>query len=252
MAILYGVGRPLITTKVDQQEVLMPVEPMAFQLQPAVDVVKSTKFAPDGTVVFAGSAKRSKNWSLTLGVQAITWAVVQFALGELATLEAANVDIGELRFGYTPATGTMEVADAAITAGMEVLAAIYGDDKPRFLKRVTSATPSFGEFTVAAGKITLGGTAAQVGKQTIGYRMVLGKPNVESLGVANNPTLLNGFAFEGYLATDGPPMLIRIPQLRSTTEPTVNVQGVTQFDLGYDLINPSGKIKPFELYRIPA
>ena len=76
MAILYGIGRPIVTVNIGTganiQKVLLPIEPMSFKLTPAVNVVKSKKFNVDGQLVIAGAAKQSIEWSVSLGIEAIT------------------------------------------------------------------------------------------------------------------------------------------------------------------------------------
>ncbi len=249
MAILYGLGAPTLTTVIDGQQRLLAFEPVDFELASNVETVKSKKFAYDGTVVNAGSAKRSVEWTLKMGVEAINWHTIQIAMGELSQT-ATDVTIGQLRYATLPLTGAQTITDADIPAdATKVTAAVYGNEEARSLARV-SGTPGTGQFSVAAGTITVG--PGHEGK-TIGYRLLLTEPTVDSIGVISNPTLINQFSFEGILKTDSRTTATRIyvPQLSSESSPVINVQGVTKFDLTYTLVVPAGKTLPFEMYEIP-
>lgn len=253
MAILYGVGRVNITVETglgaSRQRVLLPIEPMSFSLQSSVDLVKSTKYNTEGVVVTAGSAKRKIDYELTLGIEAITWATMEMALGELSQT-STNAKIGSLKFASLPLTGLQEISDTEIPATLaNVSCAVYGDDKPQLLRGVTGV-PAAGQFSVAAGKITVGPGAE--GK-AIGYRLFLTVPTCRSIGVEDaNLQLLNNFAFEGVLQTDSPNTTtkIYIPQLQSDTEPSISVDGVTKFELKYTMVTPPGRRRPFDLYNI--
>jgi hypothetical protein len=251
MAILYGMGRPTVTTVLASGEtVLLPIEPMEFTLSPSVNTVRSTKFLPDGTVGFAGTAKQRKTWTLRLGIEAITWATMQFALGEIATIEAAPLILPELRFATLPLTGALEIVDSTILATSVIQAAVYGDNKPTFLTNSGVTAPAFGQFQIQAGKLVIGGTLAQLKGEAVGYRVLVSQPTVESIGLNNAAQVLSKFAFEGVLATDGPKVIISIPTLAAVSEPTIPTQGVAKFELEYDLINPSGYNKPFRLFNV--
>jgi hypothetical protein len=253
VAILYGIGRPIITVETGlaaaRQRVLLPIEPMSFSLQASVDLVKSTKYNTEGVVVTAGSAKRKIDYELTLGIEAITWATMQMALGELDQA-TTNAQIGSLRFATLPTTGVQEISDSSIPAvPAKVSAAVYGDDKPMLLRGVTG-TPAAGQFSVAAGKITVGPGAE--GKP-IGYRLLLTEPTCRSIGVEDaNLALLNNLSFEGVLQTDSPNTTtkIYIPNMQSDSEASISVDGVTKFELKYSLVTPAGRRRPYDLYNI--
>lgn len=254
MAILYGMGRPTVTTTLASGEtVLLPIEPMEFTLTPNVNTVRSTKFLPDGSTGYAGTAKASKLWTMRLGIEAITWATMQFALGEVATVAPGPLVLPELRFGILPLTGpTLEIIDSTILITSVVQAAIYGDNQPKYLTNSGATAPVDGEFQVVVGKIIIGGTPADYYGESVGYRVLVSQPTVASLGLNNTAAVLDKFAFEGVLAMDGPEVRIQVPQIRPVSEPTIPTQGVAKFELEFDLINPSGSNKPFRLYRIGA
>lgn len=258
MAILYGIGRPIVTVNIGTganiQKVLLPIEPMSFKLTPAVNVVKSKKFNVDGQLVIAGAAKQSIEWSVSLGIEAITWAVLQMALSEVDQT-STNLGIGALRFANMPTTGTTFVInDTDVTSTPGTLqVAVYGDIRPRFLTAVAVGPPGPGQFTAATGVITLGDT--NLNGRTIGYRVLLTVPTCQSIGVETAALqLLDNLSFEGILKTDSPRSVtkIYIPNLKSAGEPTVDVQSVTRFELVYDLPTIAGKSRPFELYDIPV
>lgn len=249
MAILYGVGRPQLTTELSGQERLLTFEPMSFQLNTDTNVVKSTKFNTEGQIVDAGSARQAIRSTLTMTVEAITWFSMQLAFGELAAT-GTDLVIPDLRFGKLPATGAQEISDADIPATANLVsAAVYDDEEAKSLVRV-SGVPAAGQFAVAAGKITVGPGLA--GK-TIGYRILETIPTCESIGVDPNATLFTKLSFAGVLSMDGVNYThkIVVPQLSQDKDPSIAIEAPTKFNLEYTLITEPGKRRPFFLYRIP-
>ena len=250
LSILYGMGRPSMTAVIAGQERLMVLEPMSFSLQTNTEVVKSTKFNTVGQIVNAGVAKRKIESVLTMGVEAINWFAFQLAFGELAAV-SANIEVPDLKFGTLPLTGAQEISDAAIPAtASKVTAAVYTDNKQKSLIRVTGV-PVAGEFAVAAGKITVGpGYAGGI----IGYRIMLTIVTCETIGVDSNSAKFATFSFSGVLATDNPFTVtkINIPILSQESDPSVDIQSPTKFELKYTLITEAGKPRPFTLIDIPV
>jgi hypothetical protein len=239
-----------MTTVINGQEQLMVLEPMSFSLQTATEVVKSTKFNTEGQIVNAGVAKRKIESVLTLGIEAINWFTMQLAFGEKAST-STGLEIPELRFAGLPATGTQEINDTDIPAtGSKVTAAVYTDNKQKMLRRVTG-TPVAGEFSVAAGAITVGpGSEGQI----IGYRILKTVPTCETIGLDDAAVRFATFSLSGVLKTDSPYTVtkIDIPVLSQEEDPSLDIQSPTKFDLKYTLITEPGKPRPFVLYDIPV
>jgi hypothetical protein len=229
------------------KERLLTLEPMSFQLSTNTDVVRSTKFNTEGQVVIAGTAKRAITSTLTLGVEAVTWMTMQIAHGELSST-STNLEIPDLKFATLPATGPQTISDAAVVSLAKTTVAVYTDDKAISLSPVT-ATPSAGQYSVAAGVITIGpGYAGAV----IGYRVLAVVPTCESLGVEDGATLLTGFRLDGILKTDSKTSVTRImiPSLSQENEPSLDIAAPTKMDLTFTLITVAGRPRPYELYNI--
>lgn len=250
MAILYGMARPTLTTVIGGQERLLTFEPMSFQLATNTDTVKSTKFNTEGQIVTAGTAARAIETVLTVGVEAINWMSIQLAHGELSSV-STGLEIPTLKFANLPLTGAQTIADTIIPAtAVKVSAAVYTDAKAMSLTRV-SGTPGAGQFSVAAGMITVG--PGNEGA-TIGYRVIETIATCDSIGVAEAPTLFSKMRFDGVLTTDDKLSVykIAIPELSRETEPSISIESPTKFELQYTLITAPGKRRPYDLYRIPV
>lgn len=250
MAILYGVGRPSMTTTIGGQERLLTFEPMSFQLATDTNVVKSKKYNSEGQIVDAGSAKQSISSTLTLGCEAITWMTMQIAFGELAAV-STNIELPDLKFAVLPLVGPFTINDAGIPAtATKVTAAVYTDSKARSLERVAGA-PGAGQFAVAAGVITVGPGLAGA---TIGYRVMKTIPTCESIGVDAAAVRFAKFRFDGILSTDDSTAVqrIEIPELSAEADPSISIESPTRFDLAYTLITQAGKPRPFYLYNVPV
>lgn len=223
---------------------------MSFSLATNTEVVKSTKYSTDGTIVNAGTAKRKIESVLTMGVEAINWFSMQLALGELAGV-TTNLEVPELRFGTLPLTGAQEITDADIPANAtKVTAAVYTDNKQYSLTRV-AGVPAAGQFAVAAGKITVGpGQAGGI----IGYRILLTVPTCETIGVENVAATFSKFSFSGILKTDDDATVtkIKIASMAQEQDPSLDIQSPTTFSLVYTLLTEAGQRRPYTLINIPV
>lgn len=250
MAILFGVGRATMVSIIAGQERLLTFEPMSFQLATDTNTVKSTKYNTDGQIVIAGSAKQSVTSTLTMGIEAITWMTMQLAHGELDST-STDIEIPDLLFGNLPLTGAQTISNSIIPANaLKVTAAVYTDSKAKSLLRVTG-TPAAGQFSVAAGAITVGPGLAGA---TIGYRVLRTVPTCQSLGVEADAAKFTKFRFDGILATDDRTSVMRleVPELSAEKEPSISIDSPTKFELAYTLIVQPGKPRPYYLYNVPA
>ena len=248
--ILYGLARPQLTTVIGNQTRLITFEPMSFKLETSTDVVKSTKYNTEGQIVSAGSAARSVESVLTMGVEAINWMTMQLAHGELAST-TADLSIPDLKFANLPLTGPQTISDTNIPSNAALVsAAIYSGDKAVSLQRV-SGTPAGGQFSVTTGSITVGPGYAGA---TVGYRILKTVPNVQSLGVDSAATVFSKLRFDGILTTDDKTHVYRIeiPELSRETEPSISIEAPTRFELQYTLVTQPGKKRPYYLYKIPV
>lgn len=248
MAILYGAGRLTFTESNSGDGLLLPIEPMSFNLSNDSETVKSTKFV-DGMVQTAGSAIRSSEWTLTLGIEAINWAAIQFALGELAGT-TASIEMPELRYGQVPATGTFEWDDADIDTNL-VRVALLSDDDTTSLTTVATAPSDATEVQVDDASNKLVFHADHAGR-SFSYRVFTTLSDVSSIGAEQAYQAISKFAFEGILTTDGPPVKIVIPQLVRSSFPNIDVQGVSRFDIEFDLLSVGNARLPFQLYKLPV
>lgn len=251
MAILFGMGRPSLVTTIEGKQRLLTFEPMSFQLATNTDVVKSTKYNTLGQIVTAGSAQRAVNSVLTMDIEAITWMSMQIAHGEIAST-STNLEVPELRFYTLPATGLQEISDADITTIDKVSAAVYNDSFAESLVPMSTGTPGAGQFTVAAGKITVGPGPAGVAR-TIGYRVLKVVPTCQSLGVEDGAAKIGKLRFDGILTTDDERFVTKIiiPELSREQEPSLDIQSPTKLSLVYTLIVQAGKPRPYQLLNIP-
>jgi hypothetical protein len=181
--------------------------------------------------------------------------VIQMALGEAEQTSTA-LGVADLRYATFPATGNTTVIndpDITVAGAANIMAAVYGDDRPRFLKRVASA-PVAGQFTVAAGTITCGDT--DLAEKTVAYRINKSIPTCQSIGIeSTNLQILDNFSFEGILAMDSPNTVtkIRIPSMKSASFPNFQIAGgqVAKFELSYTLIQAAGARYPYTLTDQP-
>lgn len=246
MSIMYGMGRLTFTETNSADGLYLPIEPMSFALENASNNIKSSKYV-DGLVVTAGSGINSSEWTMTLGIEAVNWTAIQFALGEIAGTTAA-IDLPELRYGAVPASGTLEWADADIDA-LTVRVGILDEFAGGPLKTVAIAPANAKEVQVddAAGKLVF--HASHAGKQ-FAYRIFKAHTNLSSIGAEAAYQAISKFSFEGILSSDGPPIKLVIPSIQRASFPNISLSDVTRFDLTFDLLNVGNSRLPFKLYKL--
>lgn len=249
MAILYGIGRPSMVTQVDNKSRLITFEPVSFQLATNTDVVKSSKFNTEGQVVTAGTAQKAVNSTLTMSVEAITWMSMQLAHGEFASV-TTNYETSDLKFVTLLPTGPQTIADSAVTTLGKTTVAVYNDSYAESLVPV-SGVPGAGQYSVAAGVITVGPGPAGVSR-IIGYRVLSTVPTCESIGVEATAKTMSKFRFDAVLKNDDIGFVTKlvIPELSLEQQPSISIESPTKFDLVYTLVTQTGKKRPYELIRI--
>lgn len=246
MAIMTGSGRLTFTELDSGNDLYVPVEPMSFSLENTSNKVESVKYL-DGVLVTAGTAINSSTWALTIGIQAVNWNAIQFALGELAST-TPTVALPELKYATVPLVAPFEIADALIV-DQNVRVGVINDNVGGPLTSVAGAPANASEVQVddANNKLVFDPSLAGV---SVAYRVFDTKTNLSTIGVEDVYQAISQFSFEGILNTDGRDIKIVIPKLERASFPTINVDDVTQLDITFDLLNETNSRFPFELYQI--
>lgn len=241
--IIYGLGSPIFETKTATPFMLF-VEPMEFSIEGEPEEKESTKYK-DGKIVTAGSFVSKETYTLTIGIEAITWQVIQFAYGLLAGV-TASAPLPQLRFGTVDPT-TYTIDDADITTE-DVLATVV-DGSP-LIKTAAVGSPAAGQYKVDTTNNELLFNSALAGA-TVAYRVFETLTNVETIGVEAAYTAFNTFKFSGLgYHGDGFKVQIVVPSLSKVGIPTFNIADVTKFELSYKMIVSGSDYLPFKMYKV--
>jgi hypothetical protein len=249
MALGYGMGNFVLETNGNTPELLLPLEPMGFDIDIQTDEKESLKWK-DGLLVTAGSATSKTTFQLNLKVQALTWFVMQVALGELAGT-TASVNFRDIIYTTVPASSPFEISDAAIST-TNILASVASTGswgKARPLSRVTTTPASANEFQVNTTdkKLIFHSGAAN---SPIAYRRLTAATNVPSVGAEVIYTTLNSFGFGGVIYGDDFKWRVDITKMNSIGRPKISITDVTEFDLAYKLIVGGSDRLPFKVYDV--
>lgn len=251
--ILTGLGRPsFITPGTAATAKHFPIEPLEFSIEANSTKLQAKKYV-NGVKTVAATRIGEVLYTLKLGIEAISWAAMQFALGEVAGT-TASIALPEIRYATVPTSSPYEITDTDIgdSAGVWVNVLDSGtwgaDDQLTF--QGTSG-PAAGSFYVDSGADKLVFNAAQAGAP-ISYRILKTHTNLASIGQEQVVTLLDNMAFDGITYSDKEYYKIRIPRLLRASAPSLNLADVTKLEVEFDLATPSGLRKPFQIFKMPS
>jgi hypothetical protein len=248
MAILTGWGLPDFLVN----GYLLDVEPMEISVDASSDTKKAKKFV-GGKLVTAGTATGEETYVLKLGIEAIKWQDIQFALGQLSTV-ASTLSLPERKEATVPLTTPYEITDADIT---DTSVWVTLRDKgawglPKPLTKVIT-TPSTGQFQVDAENNKLIFPAAYAGARIL-YRVFVEQTAIDAIGVSATPTLLNELSFSGvtYGDTETGQFKFYIPKATRSSAPSINPSDVTKLEIEYELVPTTSNPLPFITVPISA
>jgi hypothetical protein len=250
--IISGFGRPDFTTVGAGAPKFIYTEPLEFSLGATSSKLQAKKYV-DGIKTIAASKIGEYLYTLKLGIEAVSWTAMQFALGELAGT-TASVDLPEVRYATVPSIAPYEIADPDLGAALGVWAFVqesgtWGDEGS--LTLLATGTPSTGQYKVDGTNNKILFNAAQAGAP-IAYRLIKTYVNLKSIGQEQVATLLNSMSFSGIGYSDKEYYKIVIPKMQRVSVPSLNLSDVTKLEVEFDLAIASGRRKPFQLIQMPA
>lgn len=227
---------------------LLNVEPMEFELAGDAEAVNSTKWV-NGVLQNAGSGRSSETWTLTIGVEAINWTVLQLALGEFAGItESFNQPV--MKYSTIPAT-PFEIADEDIGTNDTVYVVEVSTGRAFTKVANAAAVANPYEFAVTTGsgsKLTFNDSDTGI---EIGYRILKTLADVQTIGVEEVFSTIGNLQFDGVGYGDVDNVHIQIPQMSAAGLPTISFSEVTKLDLEYTLSIATGQRRPFIVAQIP-
>jgi len=259
MALLTGIGLPSFETYKPNTDLLIPINPITFEINGESESIQSRRYNDDGFIVIAGSRTTSKEYTLTLGIEAVDWASLEFSLGKRSTTVVNRV-LARLRRGVVPATAPYEISDPTITAANvangKILASIsarYVGGPMAYLAESSSSTPGPGEYYVDTANNKLIFNAAQA-RAPIAYRVKQTYATMQNIGYDPNAIALDDVAFSGIAFGDefvSKGVLISIPRMTRSSIPSLSLSEVTTLTVDFKLVEQPGEGAPFYIDEIP-
>ena len=254
-----GIGDPWIrttaysgTAPADQK--MMTLGLLSFELTAESTPKESQAFNSQGELVTKSLVKGSTSYSFTLSYNEIDWGNLGFALNQFPRT-ASSAAIPLLKYGTVPASGTYEIADAALVSGNIAQVSVtitssgtWGEAGQTLT--VVAGAPSAGEVQVAAGTLTF--NAAQAGAP-VAYPVYTTYSTVQDVGGPTGGTAWGEFEFWGKIfipsMTSG--AVLYIPQATISEEPTVTVDdSVPTISVVCGLGTPAGWDKPYRIFNL--
>jgi hypothetical protein len=248
MAILTGWGYPDFLVN----NTLLDIEPMQISIEGNTELRRANKFV-NGKLVTAGTATGQETYTMTVTIEAITWQVLQFAFGQLATV-ATNLALPERKEATVPTSVPYEITDPDISS-TAVWATLRRDGawgKARPLDRVTGA-PAAGQFQVNTDDSKLVFPASLAGAKIL-YRLFKTHSGIEAIGVSETPSFLDELSFSGitYGDSETGQAKLYIPKATKAAIPSFNPSDVTQVEIQYELVPTTNNPLPFILTPLAA
>lgn len=241
MAILTGWGFPDFLVNGN----LLDIEPMEISIDSSSDTQKARKFV-GGKLVTAGTATGEETYILKLGIEAIKWQDIQFALGQLATT-VATLSLPERKEAIVPLTAPYEITDLDIvdTSVWATLRDKGTWGQAKSLTRV-AAVPTAGQFQVDAATNKLVFPAVYAGARIL-YRLFKTQTAIDAVGVSATPVLLNELSFSGITYGDAETGRLKfyVPKATRSSAPSINPSDVTKLDIEYELVATTSNPLPF-------
>ena len=253
--MLYGTGSTVITTNDLDASSLRGEKALFPQCLASFEMAVDTNFAEAkcmkrGILQTTASAITEETFSLNLTYQFNDWNNLQLLFGELATLET-GVTLPVAKAVEVPVG--LIIADTDITAGTAASVCVTDVTNCILLTAALASPPGPNEFFADGAGNALELNATQAGA-TVEYVVDKTYTSIEAIGVADDVDFLTNLAFTGLIAStkDGEEgYQIIFPQLERINTPTITLAGdLAEISIEYRAIVPSGKRKPFELYRL--
>jgi len=246
MALVRGMGSFNLVTRGLVSDILLPVEPMEFSLVGESTSKESTKFV-DGLLVTAGTAKASEVFTLTIGIEAVNWMVLQLAYGEVAGT-TASASLPTIKRATIPLVTPFEIIDTDLTTELVYVTALSASQP---MAKVAIEPAATATFQVITGTTRLAFHSSDAGK-AIAYSTPKTRTALPSIGAETVFTTLSNFEFTGLVYADGENYILSIPTMSQINIPTLNVADVTKMDLEYRLTVGDAQRKAFQYYRLTA
>lgn len=136
-------------------------------------------------------------WKLAIAQQSVDAMAIE-RIFDKKFVTSSTLSVPRTEVFQVPATGPAEVAIAGLTTTETLSVTLLNDIAPGNvpLTRASGASPAVGEFSVAAGEITLN-SAQAAGKYVFVYRRVALTTSERSIGGTNAPSSLGNMEFYG-------------------------------------------------------
>jgi hypothetical protein len=249
MAIMTGGG---YFSTVINGKLFAAAEPVGWALNSSGNSVITAEKLVKYQKVISGVFQGSLQFEMTLKFQAITWQVMQLALGQESTVAASN-SVPTLKYATVPLLTPFTITDPLIT-DVNVGASMLFNTATKLaqpLTRVVGVPATAYEYSVTPGTNLLTFHADLAGQQ-IAYLPKKVYTACDVIGVTSDPVFIRQIQFNGITGGDSETgnMIIEVPNAQFQGFGGIDLEGAVTIESKYSMIPViSGQPLPFKLSR---